>query len=211
MASDIWGVNEEVAMKMTALLLVCANAVAHDAGTRVELDANNVHYVYESRAAVKAPIEKLAKLVSVDYRTGDEFTRREMLPQLKLVIKEGIEHAKEISEVTVKIQTGFTRYNFDKGGFPTGISNGSAMSLAEGYVVVLENANGAAFISADVERAKGISRRKPLPKFLLIKVEGTMTRAVEKATNYTNKNLYLRLTAIEVSLPDGTLVGRKAL
>ena len=205
-------------MKLARLLtigavlgLVSARSAAHEPGERVLLDATNIAFVYESRAKFPPAMETIAQLVSSDYRNGDQFTRHELLPKIVPVIEEEIEHAEGITDVVIKIQTGFKHFNFEAGGFPTSISDGSAMQLATGYVVVLDNADGAAIIPTEVELAKKISRMKPRPAFFLVKVQGTVGRAVEVSSQYETKNLHVSLTAIEVSLEDGTLVGRKDL
>lgn len=194
-----------------AATLVGANFWARDPGPRVLLDANNVAFIFDARSKYPPNYESIAWRVSSDYRRGDQFTQRELLPKIKAVINEEIEHAKGIDKVYVKIQTRFSQYNFNKGGFPTEIRADSALKLADGYLVSLEDAKAASIILVNVELAKRLSRIKPRPGAMLIVLEGTVENSVGEQATMSLKTVHMAITAMEVHLAGGTFVGRKEL
>ena len=201
--------------KVAVLLWVIAivftsGALSHEPGSRVLLNASNIPFVYESRSRIKSPIEPLAHVISVDYRNGDQFTRHEMLPQLKPVIEEEIKHAQGIKLVTIKVAVPMKLYDFDGGGFPTGINGGALVPIGQ-YGVTFENVSRAAILKVDKDRAKMISRIVPVSRTILLLLHGTVESASEVNNLVIPKQLHVRLTSMEGTLENGTFIARNDL
>ncbi len=202
--------KNSVILLLIFLSLTSPISWAHEPGERVLLDESNIAYIYQSRSKHPPVYENIAYRVSSDYRNGDQFVKNELLPKLKPVIQKEIEHAKGIKKINININVPFSHYDFNSKGFPTNLREGSMLLLADEYLVVLDNVKRASVIPTKIELAKRISRTVPRPGRFVVRAEGIVGK-VKPETRSLRKSLHIKLTAIELLLPNGTVVGRKKL
>lgn len=74
------------------------------AWAQTRITDGNIPFLYESRAAVRAPDHRLAAILSKDYRNAeDEFTRHDLLQQIKPVIEDRLSQARQTTQVYMLI------------------------------------------------------------------------------------------------------------
>jgi hypothetical protein len=86
------------------------------------LDEQEVPFVYEAKAEIPTPVEKLASIISSDYRSAsDEFQQHDMLTKLTPVIQKRIDAARSTKQFVIRINYSLPPYDFNQHGFSTGL------------------------------------------------------------------------------------------
>lgn len=189
-----------------ALVMVSFTAVADPE----QLTDDNVALLYESRVSVRAPDHKLAELISVDYRDArDEFTKQELFQKLKPVIKQKLNEAATVKQVSLGVRERLGDYDFDRKAFPTGLTKGAYFPYGA-YIVEFINPDRAAYLPVDIEKAKSLAGHLRSGRTIHMNVVATIVGTKEEHIKFsgTKKALKLKINSIEVSLSSGAEVGK---
>jgi hypothetical protein len=196
--------------------LVCLSVFLLPAGVfaeNIKVSDESAPILYEARAEIRIPDDKLAEYISADYRKArDEFTRNDLFQKIKPIIDSRLAEAKKTKTVLLLIGGRLADYDFDKNAFPTGFSASSFIPFKNDYAVTFTNGEKFEFLPVPFEFAKSLSSelsRNRRAKFI---VYGEIVGAKEeKLRRRVKKVLQVRITKIEVSLRSGTEVGSKML
>ncbi len=178
-----------------------------------QITDENIPFLYESRAAVKAPEHRLASLISDDYRSAkDEFTRHDLMKQLRPVINERLAEGKKTKNVIMLVNTRLGDYDFNKGVFPTGIDGGTYLNHENGYAVRFTNADAASLLPVSIETARSLAGHLRDTRRGHLKIYGIIAGAKEEKLNWSlRKVLKVKITKIEVKHESGIPVGSKTI
>ena len=81
----------------------------------VEVTETDVTFLYELRAEIRPPDHTLADIISTDYRNArDEFTRHDLLHEIKAVIEKRMAEGRQTNQVVLRIGGTLGDYVFDK-------------------------------------------------------------------------------------------------
>jgi len=179
----------------------------------IQITDENIPFLYESRAAVKAPEHKIAALISNDYRSAkDEFTRHDLLKQLRPVITERMAEGRKTQAVIMLVSTKLGDYDFNKSVFPTGIDGDTFLNHENGYAVRFANADAASLLPVSVETARSLAGHLRDTRRAHLKIHGVITGAKEEKLNWSpRKVLKVKITKIEIQHESGIPVGSKTL
>ncbi len=178
-----------------------------------KISDENVPFLYEARADIKAPKHKLAKLISSDYRNAkDEFTRHDLFQQIDPVLDKRLTEANKIKQVLLCIGGRLDNYDFDKKSFPTGFGPTTFIPFKNGYAVTFTNPENIQYISVPIESAKKLSNELRRSRKTVFNVYGEITGTKEADLDWrTKKALQVKITKIEAHLKSGTKIGVKTL
>lgn len=194
----------------TLMFIVSFGAMAAE---EVQVTDENIPFLYESRVTVKAPEHKIASLISTDYRTAkDEFTRHDLMKQLRPVIAERLAEAKKTQAVLMRIAIKLGDYDFNRRAFPTGVNSGTFLDHENGYAVKFTNADAVSLLPVDTETARSLAGHLRDTRRAGLTVHGVIASAKEEKLNYSlRKVLNVKIIKIEVQHDSGVPVGRKTL
>lgn len=195
-----------------AALLAATVLVAVHVSSETRITEDNVALLYESRAAVPAPDHRLAAMISIDYhRAQDEFTRHDLFQKIEPVIRQRLGEAEATDHVLLLVLNELSEYDFERSAFPTGFGAntyfdfqaGHGYSLATKYRVRFANGDDLAHVPVPVDDARRLSSRLRRDRDAAYRIEGVPGRAVEERGR---KTLYVTVTRVEMSLPNGPTV-----
>ncbi len=194
----------------TLMFVISFGAVA---GDEPQITDENAPFLYESRAAVKAPEHKIASLISTDYRNAkDEFTRHDLMKQLRPVITERLAEAKKTKDVLMRVGTKLGDYDFNKRVFPTGIDGDTFLTFENGYAVKFTNADAVSLLPVDTETARSLAGHLRDTRRAGLTIHGVIVGAKEEQLNYSlRKVLKVKIIRMEVQHSSGVPVGAKSL
>jgi len=182
-------------------LLVCFPLFAEDVE---QITDSSVPFIYESRSKLPIQKEKLAELISMDYRRArDEFTRHDLFSGIKPVIEEKLESAKKTNNFLVRVNSRLGTYDFSHNVFPTGFSDTTFIPFENDYALDFSNGKVLEFLPMKLSEAKKLSsvlqesRNMTAVLYLSIKSakekklryysKKTLTAKVDKVEFYTEK------------------------
>ena len=204
------GVQRIVRTACAAAAVLFAAGISAQTSSTTRITADNVAFLYESRAAVPAPDHRLAEIVSVDYRRArDEFTRHDLFARIEPVIRERLREGLATGRVHVVVRIELEEYDFDLGAFPTGFGGTGYLDFRAGhrggpaYRVRFANGGELARVPVPVDAARGLAGQLRRSRDADMRIEGVPGRAVEEGGS---KTLYLTATRMELSLRGGTAV-----
>ncbi len=188
----------------TILVVVCQLSLtpSHAAEENVmQITLQTAPIIYETKAELPTPLERIASQISQDYRNlDDEFSKHEYLERLKPVIEKRIAEAEKVTEFRVVVGSDLDEYDFTRKAFPTGISPQTFIPMGD-YAVQFTNPEAAAFVPVPLEQAKKLSTALKSSRSCSITYTGTFVKCSEGQINYSNvKILYLKVTKITIQL-----------
>ena len=174
------------------------------AWAQTRITDSNIPFLYESRAAIRAPDHKLAALLSKDFRNAaDEFTRHDLLEQIKPVIEDRLNQARQTTKVYLLIGDQLGNYDFDRSAFPTDMSENTYIRFDNGYRVQYDNADQFTFIPLPAEEARSLASALRRSRAVTFRMEGTIARATE---DWDRKVVYMRVDKIVLSMKNKRLI-----
>lgn len=190
----------------TCSLVGCLSAEA------VRITEENAPFVYETKAEIPTPREKLAGLISADYLNAtDEFTARDLFQKIEPVIDKRIETAKSTKLWRMDISKQLPQYDFDAKAFPTQFNENTFISFpnaSQPYAVMFANHELFRHVPVEIEAAKNLSAALRLSRSSTFIVEGVVKDAQERTLNGRKwKAILFEITKVTIKLGDGTLVG----
>jgi len=170
---------------------------------------DNIIFLYEARAEIPAPDDKLYRFISIEYRRSeDEFTRHELAQKIKPVLEKKLSEALKTKFITVIIGDRLEEYDFDKSAFPTGISSGTYVPFDNGYAVTFENADKLTYLKVPFEKAKLLSRQLQRNRRTQIIIKAQIIGAEEKRLRWNiDKVLKTKISQLTLKLSSGKTVG----
>lgn len=199
-------------LKFPVVILACLGAsLAHAEPQR--LSDENVAFIYEARSSVPTPEHKLAAYISRDYaRARDEFTKHELMGQLRPVIQERIAEGAATREVMLRVRGRLGDYDFDRKTFPTGFTDGSFIPFSDGYAVSFKNGDAMSDVSVNLDRAKSLSDSLRRNRRIVTTIFADVVNAEEKQLNRSRKKIInVRVSKIKVEMDGGAFVGEKII
>ena len=180
--------------------LVCILAfplLPTSATAQVRVTDSNVPFLYESRAAIRMPDHRLASIISKDYRdAGDEFTRHDLLQQLKPVIENRLDQAADTARVFLSIGSTLGDYNFGHEAFPSGMSADTYIRFRDPYQVRFSNAPLFEFIPVPPEQARSAAAALRRSRAVTFRVEGSIASVAE---DWNSKVIYMRVDRLVIA------------
>ncbi len=184
------------------------------AQTDFQLNDETVAWIYESRADIKTPDHKLAGIISTDYANArDEFTRHDLMQQIKPVLDKRIGTAQAIDTVQIKVRTRLEEYDFEKAAFPTGFSKETFIPLGDryGYSVVFDNGEFLAMLPVELDSARSLSDSLRNNRTANLTITGNIVGVKEDRLRYQKRKIVIvKATSMDVNLHNGEKVGSKA-
>lgn len=179
------------------------------------LTVDNIAFIYESRAEVPAPDERLFPLISPDYRDyrysrgEDEFRRDSRGDQIKPVLERRLAEARSVGRVTLEYRSELEVYDFERSGFPTGLTTRTYIPYnttigIRTYVVRFTNAADFAFWPMAEDAARELVSSMRGNRTIVIAVTGAIVSA-EPTSN--GKTLFVRAEEIDLALSSGRKIG----
>lgn len=160
-------------------------------GKHVKLNDRNVIFYYEAFSNISTPAHILAPLVSKDYRDStDEFTRHDLLKEIKPYINKEMEKAKAAQRVMVKAKVNLGEYDFDKSAFATGMGSWSYIPFDD-YVVAFENGKQFEYLPYDQNMARELSGHLRKSRVVTVTIYGKVVEATEKTYKRRDKKAVL--------------------
>ena len=106
----------------------------------IQATDENVSFLYESGAEILTSREKLASILSSDCRKArDEFSKHDLLEEIKPVINIPLEKSKNTRQIIIKLGGRLGDYDFSKKAFPTGVSEKTFIPYQNGYAITFTN------------------------------------------------------------------------
>jgi len=191
---------------LTSILLGLASLLGAAAEEVVEVSATNIPLLYEAKAEMPTPMERIAEAISADYRTlTDEFSKHEYLEKIKPSIKRRIKEAGETQSFFVTVGTHLGEYDFDRKAFPTGFDAGSFIPF-NNYAVYFSNTEAVRYVEVPLEEAKKASSALKGSRQCTIVFTGILEKCGEKEFNYSlYKITYLKAKRVSIRLKDSTI------
>jgi hypothetical protein len=185
-------------------LYACGQLQALEAAT--EITEQSAAIVYEAKADIPTPIERIAEVISEDYRAlRDEFSKHEFLQTLKPSIERRIKQASEEEAFFVQVGVNLPEYDFNRSGFPTGSDAKSFIPYNGRYAVRFSNPDQAGLVAVPLEDAKRAANALKSSRRAVITYTGSLDKTAEETLNYqTFKVIYLKIDRITVALENGT-------
>ncbi|MFV0416952.1 MAG: DUF4852 domain-containing protein [Chthoniobacterales bacterium] len=174
----------------------------HSAGALpVEITQQNAAVVYEVKADIPTPAERIAEVISTDYRNlRDEFSKHEFLEKLKPTIEKRIQEAKETESFYVIVSDYLGEYDFSRKAFPTGTGPQTFIPLNK-YAVRFSNYDAIGFVSVPLEEAKKAATALKGSRHSTITYTGVIEKCTEEKLNYhIYKVIYLKVKNISIRL-----------
>ncbi len=196
---------KKLVMGFASLILAISTSVDAEP---IRVTDENIPFLYESRAEIQTSEEKLARIISVDYRRArDEFSKMELLQKIKPVISKKLSESKEIEEIKLLIGSRLKEYDFDKSAFPTGFGSGTYIPFKNGYAVNFENAEIIEFIKIPVSEAKNLSSMLRKTRKVGFEVKGKIISVKEEMVNYSTKKLVtVEIQSVVVKTKKGKII-----
>lgn len=197
------GLTSAVSWRTFAICAVLS-ALPLSAAAQTRITDGNIPFLYESRAAVRAPDHRLAAILSKDYRNAeDEFTRHDLLQQIKPVIEDRLNQARQTTQVYMLIGDQLGNYDFDRSAFPTDMSENTYIRFDNGYEVRYDNADQFGFVPVPPEEARSLAGALRSSRAVTFRMEGGVARATE---DWDRKIVYMRVDKIVLSLKNKRLI-----
>ena len=181
---------------------------------RVSVSKDNIVFLYEARADLRAGDAELAAKGFSEYANArDEFSRHDILQRVKPIIEKRLAEAAATKLVYVDVATNIGSYDFERKAFPTGFSKGTFIPFhRQTYAVTFANGADLEYVPVPMESARSLSRELQRTRRGAAKIYGEIEGASEKTLNFSvKKTLTVRITKIELLSPSGALIGSKAL
>ncbi|ODS09644.1 DUF4852 domain-containing protein [Vibrio scophthalmi] len=197
-----------------SLLLVSALISFYSYADHERVTDENIPFLYDVRAEIKATDEKLASIMSKDYRLAkDEFSRYDLLQKIKPIIDNRLQKAAKTDAIELHIGGNLEDYDFDKKGFPSGFGEGTYIPFQNKYAVTFSNSNDIQFIPVSMESARLLSSELQKNRRASYIIKGNIIEVKEDNMNYhTYKTIKMKITEIEAKLSDsGKLIGNKII
>ncbi len=173
------------------------------------IDDSNALYLYESRADIKTPEEKIASFMSVEYRRArDEFTRRDLFNEIKPVLDKRLKEALSIDSVSLYVNSKLGKYDFNRNAFKTGFTENTYIAYDNGYGVIFKNAKSIEYLSVPLNHARSLADALGSSRYASFHIEAKISSVKEDPINYkTGKIIVLNITSMSATLKSGELVG----
>lgn len=176
----------------------------------VEVNETNVTFLYESRAEIRPPDHTLAEIISTDYRSArDEFTRHDLLQEIKPVIEKRMAEGQQTKQVVLRIGGTLGDYDFDKNAFPTGFSDATYIPFGYLYAVNFTNASQIDFLPVEMSSARTLAGELRKSRRAVFSIYGDIDSVSEEELKsfVTSKVVKVKITKMQVALQSGTEVG----
>ena len=176
----------------------------------IQITQQSVVLLYEARAEVRAPDHKLAEAISAEYRDSeDEFTRHELMQQIKPIIEKRLREAMETKNVFLLTRAYLGEYDFERRGFPTGLNMDIYWHMRHAaphdYIVKFKNIGNMLFLPVSVESARALAGDLREGRSVVLTLKGVVLGAREDTIRYrTTKILEVDATRLEVRLEFGS-------
>lgn len=174
------------------------------AAAAVEITEQSAPIIYETKADISTPPERIAGQISQDYRNlRDEFSKHEFLERLKPTIERRVAEAAKAGEFSAVVGTLLGEYDFSRKAFPTGSGPQSFIPFGD-YAVRFTNPEAAGFVPVPMEEAKKFATALKSSRRSTITYTGTLEKCAEETLNFGEyKVLYLKVSKIAIHL-DGS-------
>lgn len=175
----------------------------------VRLNGDSAPFAYNAYAAIPTPESQLAAIISVDYRRApDEFTAQELLSKIRPVIETRVEESKAVEHWRVVIDSRLAQFDFQRGGFPTGMNSDTFVPFGNFYAVTFSNISDFSLVPVPVEEAKKLAEALRRDRRVVVEILGQVEGAEEKTINYhRRKVLNFKIDSVTINLRDGRKVG----
>lgn len=187
-------------------LVIPSNAEA------IRVTAENIAFVYESKAEIPTPPEILASLISEDYlHARDEFSAREMFQKIEPVIIKRLAAAKATELWKIEITKELPSYDFTSNSFPTGLTETTFIPFSassQNYAAIFTNHELFRKVPVEIEAAKKLSANLRKSRLSTLIVEGVVKESLEKNMNYSKrKTISFEISKVSIKMEDGTFIG----
>ena len=138
------------------------------------LSDDNIELIYWSRAQEPIPYENFAYNVSEEYRqANNEFTRGDALQRAIPIVDARLSAVRDVERVYINVRHRLAEYDFDRGGFPSNLSEGTYIPFSSGYRVRYSNAEDFLFFPMSQDDARSALSEAP-SRSVTKRVEGTI-------------------------------------
>ena len=193
-------------------VLLSASVLAQEGSTRLTDD--NIVFIYESRADIRTPDEWLARKISSDYRrANDEFTKYDLMQQIKPVLARRLNEARETQTVFLSIRGGLADYNFEKQSFPTGLGENTIIPYDDPYTLVFTNGSKMSELPVPLAQARTLSARLQKSRDVAYTVTGDIVGVEEGYMQRRSwggetlaKQVKMNVTTLKVEFHDGAAI-----
>jgi hypothetical protein len=196
--------------KVFGMLFLLVSVHASVQAQEVEVLTNDeVPFVYESRAKIPTSDERLALLVSSDYRNArDEFTRQELMEQIKPIIKLKLMEARANSEYLLRIGIELGQYNFTQKAFPSGFTPNTFIPFNADYGLIFNNTKDIESVPVPLEAAKALSSQLQNSRSVTAMVYCRIVNTQEKRIGWRGdtKVLIAHVTRVDFLSNDDSLI-----
>lgn len=191
------------------LFLFCAQGAHADAEFPQDVETLSdelTPFVYESRAQIPTSDEKLAEMLSSDYRNApDEFAKHDLMQRIQPILKTRLADAKKRNEYSIRINTQLGQYDFNSKSFPSGFSETTFIPFnGNKYGVMFDNVRAIQNIPVPLENARTLSSKlqgnRRVTAVVYCRITGTQEKKVYML--YDTKFLKASITKA-VFLSDG--------
>lgn len=200
---------------LTVSLLMLGSSIAlaqsdDTKGDPLSIDDESVVFLYESRASEKASDDVFAYAMSEEFRQArEEFTRYDILQDLRPRIKEKLNEANEAQTVSLTISGGqLAEYDFEKQAFPLTVGDLPRIAFKEGYDVRITNADELSLLPVPLQTARELAadlQESRQIEYVVIGDIGDVKR--EGLTSSARKIVEIEATRLEVKFLSGKEVG----
>ena len=200
-------------MKHLGILLIALfSNIAHAFEVK-QITDESVPFLYESRAQIPASIEKLASMVSAEYRNAqDEFSKLELLEKAKPVVNQKLKNAASTNNYMLRIGTNLGQYDFKNNFFPSGFSSSTFVPFDRGYGVTFVNAIKLERIPIPLEEAKKLSKQLQKSRHITAVIYITIQGAEEQKLTWRHqKALVTKIDKVEYITQNGHTIYTETL
>ena len=178
------------------------------------IDESSVAFVYETKADVPTPEDKLAAYISADYANApDEFQQHTMLEKLRPIIKKRLDAAKATSTFVLRIAFQLPKYDFDRHGFPSTLSETTIVPYQNNYIVKFSNWDQMDLVPIDELKAQTLDLTLRRSRQAILRVYGSVDTCKEEEVNgIRSKVLYIKASKLVLSVGDSSkFAGEKTI
>ena len=170
-----------------------------------EINGQNAPIIYELKADVATPMDRIARNISSDYRSlRDEFSKDSFLTQLAPAIESRIKDARSKDGFSVTVSSNLKEYDFNREAFPTGMDSRTFISISgttDNYAVMFTNGDSLGYVHAPVEEARRQAAALASSHKCIITYSGTLEKSGEQRLQFqTQKVIHLRVRRITMRL-----------
>lgn len=200
-------------LPISVLMLSSSIALAQSDDTKgdpLSLNDESVVFLYESRASEQASDEVFAYAMSEEFRQArEEFTRYDILQELKPQIKEKLNEANDAQTVSLTISGGqLAEYDFEQQAFPLTVGDLPRVAFKEGYDVRITNVDELSMLPVPLQTARELAsdlQESRQIEYVVIGDIGDVKR--EGLTSSARKIVEIEATRLEVKFLNGKEVG----